>query len=437
MTAGQPVSRAGPKKRKILYVGLLVLAACAVIAGIYFLGPGGGRGKAQQPGTAESSLPRTLNPAASPSTPQLTEHKVRLRPGMTIIEILMTHGFSRGEANALYEQSRAVYDLRSLKAGQDLRLFAGLDGKLERLEYDIDDVRFLAVERRGERFEAALRERPVSTEVKEIWGSIEESLILSVNTLGEEDPLALAFADLFGWDVDFYMDLQLGDTFKVVFEKRYIEGRFAGYGNILAAELVNQGKLHRAYYFVPPDTKKPGYYDEAGVSLEKEFRRSPIKWARITSRFSSRRLHPIRKVYTAHYGVDYAAPIGTEVQVTADGTVTFAGWNGGAGRMIRVRHKNNYETMYFHLSRFADGIRPGVRVQGGEVIGYVGSSGESTGPHLDYRILRGGGYLNPLSAKFAPVEPLKPQYLEDYKKSIEKYRLLLDDPLVFVSRTLI
>jgi murein DD-endopeptidase MepM/ murein hydrolase activator NlpD len=441
MMAAPSTTGPGKKTKTTLRFGLIAFAVLAAIGALVILWGVLGRGRQGGSGAADHAAPAEVQQAASsssaPAAPQLTEHKIRVRPGVNIIEVLTGHGFSRAEANALYEQSRSVYDLRFLKAGQDLRLFAGLDGQIERLEYDIGDVQYLAVERRGERFEAALRERPVSTEVREIWGSIEESLILSVNTLGEEDPLALAFADLFGWDVDFYMDLQPGDTFKVIYEKRYIEGRFVGYGNILAAELVNQGKLHRAYYFVPPDTKKPGYYDDAGVSLEKEFRRSPIKFARITSRFSSHRLHPIRKVYTTHYGVDYAAPIGTEVQVTADGTVTFTGWNGGAGRMIRVRHKNNYETMYFHLSRFADGIRPGVRVQGGEVIGYVGSSGESTGPHLDYRILRGGGYLNPLSAKFAPVEPLKPEYLEDYKKCIEKYRALLDDPLVFVSPALI
>ena len=254
---------------------------------------------------------------------------------------------------------------------------------------------------------------------------------MAFNALGEEDPLALAFAELFGWDVDFYIDLQPGDTFKVVVEKRYIEGRFAGDGNILAAELVNEGKVYRAYYFEPPDTKKPGYYSETGASMEKEFRRSPIKWARVTSRFTSRRLHPVRRVYAAHYGVDYAAPVGTPVQATADGVVVSAGWNGAAGRMVRLRHKNSYETMYLHLSGFGPGVRARARVKGGDVIGYVGSTGESTGPHVDYRILRGGGYLNPLSARFAAVEPLKPEFLEDYKKSVERFRLLLDDPLYF------
>lgn len=429
MKAERPDSGAGQKMLRVFFIVLFVLAALAALVALVFLEVERTHGRKTLP----QAVGRTIPAEAPEPGPRLMAHRVRLRPGMTIVEVLTGHGFSPAEANALYEQSRPLYDLRRLKAGQELRLYATIEGKIERLEYDISDTQFLSVERRAGRFEAALRERPLDTEVKEIWGSIEESLILSFNELGEDDLLALAFAELFGWDVDFYIDLRRGDTFKVIFEKRYIEGRFVGYGDILAAELVNQGKTHRAFYFVPPDTKKPGYYDDAGGSLEKELRKSPIKWARITSRFSGHRLHPILQVYTAHYGVDYAAPIGTPIQATADGTVTFAGWNGGAGRMIRLRHKNNYETMYFHLESFAAGIRPGVRVRGGEVIGYVGSSGESTGPHLDYRILRGGGYLNPLSAKFAPVEPLKPECLEDYKRDVEKYRLMLDDPLVIIS----
>jgi murein DD-endopeptidase MepM/ murein hydrolase activator NlpD len=351
--------------------------------------------------------------------------------------VLARHGFTPAEVNTLCEQTRPVYDLRRIHAGQELRLYAAVDGRIDRLEYDITEIDYLAVDRREGRFEAALEHRPVDIRVKAIWGSIEESLILAFDELGEADPLALAFAELFGWDVDFYMDLQPGDSFKVIFEKRYVEGEFAGDGNILAAELINEGRVHRAFYFEPPDTKKPGYYNEAGASMEKEFRRSPIKWARVTSRFTSRRLHPIRRVYAAHYGVDYAAPIGTPIQATADGVVISAGWNGAAGRMVRIRHKNNYETMYLHLQGFARGIRGRARVRGGDVIGYVGSSGSSTGPHVDYRIRRGGGYLNPLSAKFAPVEPLKPEYVEDYKESIEKYRMLLGDPLLLFRGLLI
>ncbi len=433
MTAGRQDPPPGRKKQKTVLIAACGLAALAALAAFAILGTGwlDGRKSPPQRAVAETVL------APPPAGPRLELRKIALRSGDNIGDVLAGHGLSPTEVNDLCERARPVYDLRRINAGQELRIYASVDGRIDRLEYDINETDYLAVDRRDGRFEAALRHRAVDIRVKEIWGSIDESLILAFNQLGEEDPLALAFAELFGWDVDFYMDLQPGDTFKVIFEKRYIEGRLAGDGNILAAELVNEGKVHRAFFFAPPDTRKPGYYNEAGASLEKEFRKSPIKWARVTSRFSGHRFHPIRQVYTAHYGVDYAAPAGTPIQATADGVVVSAGWNGGAGRMVRIRHRNNYETTYMHLQGFAPGIRARERVKGGDVIGYVGSTGESTGPHVDYRILRGGGYLNPLSAKFAPVEPLKPEFVEDYKKSIKNYRSLLDDPLILVRGTLI
>jgi len=433
MTAGRQGPKGGRKKRQAALLAVCGLIGLAALAALVILGVEWLRGRRHTPAPVRASAPE----APAPAAPLLTERKITLRPGDNIGDVLSRHGFSPTEVNALWEETRPVYDLRRINAGQELRLYAAADGRIDRLEYDISETGYLAVDRRDARFMAVLKQRPVEVRVHQIFGSIEESLILSFNELGEADPLALAFAELFGWDVDFYTELQPGDTFKVIFEKRYVEGRFAGDGNILAAELVNEGKVHRAFYFEPPNTKKPGFYNEAGASLEKEFRRSPIKWARVTSRFSSHRLHPIRRVYTTHYGVDYAAPAGTPIQATADGVVVSAGWNGAAGRMVRLRHKNNYETMYLHLSGFGPGVRARARVKGGDVIGYVGSTGESTGPHVDYRILRGGGYLNPLSAKFAPVEPLKPEFIEGYKKSIENYRLLLDDPLMLIRNALI
>ncbi len=434
MTGGGHEPATGQNKRKPLLIAVGGLAAVAALAAFVVL--------------ATDWIPRPENPARAgcrrggdgPAAGRSAARRAPDHPSLreTISATCWPqHGFSPTEVNTLCEQTRPVYDLRRIHAGRELRLYAAADGRIERLEYDVTEIDYLAVDRRDGRFEAVLEHRPVDIRVKEIWGSIEDSLILAFNKLGEEDPLALAFAELFGWDVDFYMDLQPGDSFKVIFEKRYIEGEFAGDGNILAAELINEGKVYRAFHYEPPDTKKPGYYNEAGASMEKEFRRSPIKWARVSSRFSGRRLHPIRRVYAPHYGVDYAAPLGTPIQATADGVVVSAGWNGGAGRMVRIRHKNNYETMYLHLQSFAQGIRARARVKGGDVIGYVGSSGDSTGPHVDYRILRGGGYLNPLSAKFAPVEPLKPEFVEEYKKSVGRFRLLLDDPLLFFRGILI
>ena len=370
------------------------------------------------------------SPASSDS--DLAEYTVKIRPGDTIGKVLARYGFSAADIQILYDQVKPVFDLRRLRAGQHLRLYADPSGAVVRLEYDVDDLNYLSVEKKEDLFRAGLNVRPVETALGVIWGSIDESPILAFNRLGEQDSLALDFADLFGWDVDFYIDLRQGDSFKVIFEKRFLQGKFIGYGKILAAELSNQGRVLQAFAYISPETQRLGHYDAEGKSLEKEFRKSPIKWARITSRFSSSRLHPIHKVYRAHYGVDYAAPVGTPVQATADGTVAFAGWNGASGRMVRIRHKNAYETMYLHLRSFGAGIRSGAHVKSGDIVGYVGSSGDSTGPHLDYRITRNGSYLNPLSAKFDPVRPLQEQQLGEFKLAIEKYQLLLSEPLAFI-----
>ena len=416
------IQRRRRTKRLLL---LLLIAACTVIILFVLTQLDGEKPRPLPAQTAAPAIPAAQAPA-------LAEYRVKIRAGDTIGKVLTRYGFSAADIQVLYDQVKPVFDLRRLRTGQHLRLFADPSGAVVRLEYDVDDFNYLAVEKRDDVFQAGLHARPVETKTGIIWGTIDESPILAFNRLGEEDSLALGFADLFGWDVDFYIDLRQGDTFKVIFEKRYLQGKFIGYGQILAAEITNQGRLLQAFAYVSPDAKRLGYYDAEGKSLEKEFRKSPLKWARITSRFSSSRLHPIHKVYRAHYGVDYAAPVGTQVQATADGVATFAGWNGASGRMVRIRHKNAYETMYLHLRSFGPGIRSGARVKSGDIVGYVGSSGDSTGPHLDYRITRTGSYLNPVSAKFDPVEPLPQERLEDFKREIEKYRLLLAEPLAFI-----
>jgi len=424
MAAGVQFRIQRGRRRKWILLGLIAAAFAVIILIVLTQFDK----KTEEPSPVKTAVFST--PAAS--NPDLAEYRVKIRPGDTIGKVLARYGFSAADIQVLYDQVKPVFDLRRLRAGQHLRLFADPSGAVVRLEYDIDDFNYLSVEKKEDLFRAGLNARPVETQTGVIWGSIDESPILAFNRLGEQDSLALDFADLFGWDVDFYIDLRQGDSFKVIFERRLLEGKFIGYGRILAAELSNQGRVFQAFAYVAPDTQRLGHYDAEGKSLEKEFRKSPIKWARITSRFSSSRLHPIHKVYRAHYGVDYAAPVGTPVQSTADGTVTFAGWNGASGRMVRIRHKNAYETMYLHLRSFGPGIRSGARVKSGDIVGYVGSSGDSTGPHLDYRITRNGSYLNPLSAKFDPVRPLGEEQLAEFKQAIEKYQLLLSEPLAFI-----
>jgi murein DD-endopeptidase MepM/ murein hydrolase activator NlpD len=272
---------------------------------------------------------------------------------------------------------------------------------------------------------------PVEFRPAFVSGTIEDSLVGALNKAGEMDSLAIDIVErCFGWDIDFNTDLRKGDSFRVFVEKRYLDGRFAGYRDILAAEFVNEGRVFRAFRFVYPDTRAADYFDETGGSRRKDFLRSPIKFMtpRITSRFSASRLHPIYKIYRPHYGVDYAAPVGTPVQATADGEVTFAGRDGAAGNAVKMRHKNSYQTAYLHLSGFGRGVRRGAVLKGGDIVGYVGNSGDSTGPHLDYRIYFHGSPVNPLGHKFKPAAPLRKEFLEVYGKEVERLRVALQLP---------
>ncbi len=401
---------------------VLVLAGATMIISRLFTASAG------VPGTGEAAP--SSGEDGSESAP-VWETRITIPSGATLAGLLENRDFTNGEIHRLKEAVKPVYDLAKIKAGQDLRIARTLDGDWTSMEYTIDESRFLTIRNVSGAIRAEISEFPFVFKPALVQGTIEESLYMALQAAGEKDSLALDLEErCFGWDVDFWTDVRRGDAFKILVEKKYLEGNFLGYGNILAAEFTNEGKTFRAFRFVYPDTGLADYFDEDGNSKRTEFLKSPLKGGRITSRFTSSRLHPIYKIYRPHYGVDYGAPIGTPVQATGDGRVNFAGWNGESGRMIRIQHKNSYETLYLHLRGFAPGIRKGVQVRGGEVIGYVGSSGGSTGPHLDYRVRYHGSYINPLGIKFKPADPLRPEFREAYRPEVEKYRFLLDAPRI-------
>jgi len=414
----RPSRRPRRLRRAPLLLTLILVAAVATV--FYF-----GSRSADTPGTGVVKPP---GEATLPPTPPLVMRRESVAHGATLASLLKKHGFTDLEVHTLKESVKPVYDLGRILVGHELRLTLEPGGPWLSLEYDIDGERYLRVTNEAGRPAAELKAFPIEVETALVWGQIQETLIAAVDEAGEEDWLALRLAELFGWDIDFNTDLQPGDTFKVLFEKKFLEGRFRGYGDIVAAEFRNEGRTFRAFRYTYPDTKATDFFNERGNSLRREFLRSPLKFGyRVTSRFSSSRLHPIRRVYRAHYGVDYGAPLGYPVQATADGEVKEAGTNGGAGRMIRIRHANAYETLYLHLSRIY--VRPGEKVKGADVIGTVGSSGESTGPHLDYRIIYHGRYINPLGWTFKPVAPLRKEFLTAYQAVVDSGRFLLEAPL--------
>jgi len=391
---------------------------------LVFLPKGQGRTQQKQAPLVEENP----SPAAE-TAPHLVEHKISIKKGQSLSDILKEYDFSPQEILRLREEVEPVYDMAKIKAGNEVRLYCEENGAFQCMEYDIDTKKYLKIQKKADSYEAEILSLPIKTKIKLVWGVINDNLIQAVNEAGEKDSLAIAIADIFAWDIDFYADIRKSDSFKLIFEKKYLDGNFIGYGNILTAQFINQGNTFQAFRFTYPDSREWDYFDPEGKSLRKEFLKSPINGARITSRFSLSRLHPVWKVYRPHYGVDYGAPVGTPVQATADGTVTFVGRNGAAGRMVRIRHKNSYETMYLHLRNYASGIRKGAKVTSGQTVGYVGSSGASTGPHLDYRIRYHGNYVNPLAHKFKPVAPLREEYRNEFNALVWGFQLALAGPL--------
>ncbi len=373
--------------------------------------------------------PHTYPPAAEPVAPKpLQVHTISgaITRNTTISELLA--GYLQPEQlHNLVTSIKSVYNLNRIMAGNRYKIWWREDGLFQKLQYQIDDEKYLTVSNISGEFVPEIR--PIEYEVREseIAGTIEGSLFESVVALGEADQLALDLADLFAWDIDFSTDLRQGDSFKLVVEKKFLKGEFVKYGPILAAEFVNQGKRYRAYRYVPSDGAA-AYFDAEGKGLRRPFLKSPLKFARprISSRFSRRRFHPILRIYRPHLGGDYAAPSGTPVVAVASGTVVFAGWERGGGRVIKIRHNKSYASYYMHLRGFARGIRRGARVEQGQVIGYVGSTGLATGPHLDFRITRNGRYINPLRLPAEPGPPIPEHQLADFVRARESYDSQLD-----------
>jgi murein DD-endopeptidase MepM/ murein hydrolase activator NlpD len=427
ITSKKVKARMNRKKTLILFLISPLLVLIFGAAGFLFFH---GRSKAGPPAAAaRNSTPSASIRTAPRDEEVLFEHKKIIPKGRTLGEILNRYGFSDLEIETLKTSVKPVYDLGKITAGHELRLYVDASLQVQRLEYDINEDDYLSVRRQAGAFAARNIPFPYDTRTALVAGTLEESLIGAFSDSGEGVVLAIDFAEIFAWDVDFYLDPRKGDSFRLIVQKKFLGDKFVSYGEIVAAEYVNAGKLYQAFRFTYPDTGQTDYYDLSGGSLRREFMKSPLKYSHITSRFSASRFHPIKKVYGSHFGVDYAAGVGTPVKATAPGRVVSAGWNGGAGRMVHIRHKNGYETIYMHLSGFAAGIAKDVEVAGGQVIGYVGTSGESTGPHLDYRITYHGSYLNPLGYRFKPAAPLRTEYLADFQKKARTLLMLFNLPL--------
>jgi murein DD-endopeptidase MepM/ murein hydrolase activator NlpD len=340
----------------------------------------------------------------------------------TLEAMLLDHGLEAEVVHSVIDSVRTVFDPRRLRSLQPFALEQSLDGALRLFEYEIDASSFLRVRpvpdaMNGLRAEVV----PIPTRLVQasITGAIDDntpSLFQSIEAVGERADLAIAMAQIFGGEIDFNTELQLGDRYTVAFERLEREGRPSSYGAITAAEFHNDGQVLRAIRFTPRGGQ-PGYYDLEGRSLRRFFLRSPLKFEpRVTSSFSSRRLHPVLHTRRAHRGVDYGAPTGSEIVSVASGRVLSVTSDRTNGRMVRIRHASGYVSYYLHLSTFAAGLRAGVVVEQGQTIGRVGSSGLATGPHLHYGLEKNGAFVNPLleHRNMPPGDPVPASELDDF-----------------------
>lgn len=379
-----------------------------------------------EPPAVESSPPPKHDAFGLPAE-QFNVIERRVQRRQTFSDLLQAHNVAYEDIVALAETSRSVYDVRRIAAGRPYRVY--VNEWLQRAQYLVyqpSPTRYVVYDiRNPERSYAG--EQPVSVSWKTVGGEINTSLYQTLIDDGAHPELVLKLSEVFAWQVDFFR-IRRGDRFRVIYEERRLGDTTLPPGKVIAARFQHRGENFYAFHFEAPH--QTSYFDEGGQSMRRELLKAPLRYNRVSSRFSRSRLHPVTGRRRAHLGTDYAAPPGTPVRAVGDGRVEVAGYDRANGNWVKIRHNSMYTTGYLHLSRFARGIRRGVRVQQGDVIGYVGSTGLATGPHLHYHFWKHGQPVDPRTIEAPPTEPIYPQYRTDFETLVAelKPRLAWDAP---------
>jgi murein DD-endopeptidase MepM/ murein hydrolase activator NlpD len=366
--------------------------------------------------------PENASLDADDDTPAAPGQKVvRVANGDTLSTVFAKVGLSTNVLHEVLNSSKEAKQFSRLKVGQELEFQLDPDGQLESLRSKLNDLESISLAKSDKGF--AFKREMVKPDTRTAYahGVIDSSLFLSAKRAGLSHGLTMDLANIFGYDIDFAMDIRGGDEFELVYEEKVVNDKQVGTGNILSARFTNRGKTFTAVRY----TNKQGnssYYSADGTSMRKAFIRTPVDFARISSRFSNGRRHPILNKIRAHKGVDYAAPRGTPIKAAGDGKIALAGRKGGYGNTVVIQHGSRYRTLYAHMQGFAKGIRTGGNVKQGQIIGYIGTTGLSTGPHLHYEFQVNGTHVDPLSQKLPMADPIA---------SSEKARFLqLSKPLM-------
>lgn len=369
---------------------------------------------------SESTAPLALA-APAETAKRIT---VKIEDGDSLSLLFRRLGLSPQDLRNIITLNKQTATLKKLVPGQILS-FQVDSGQLQALEFDLDLTKTLRVTRGKSGFASEITTTELEKQIKQMEGVINDSLFLAGQEAGLSDNLIMQLVAIYGWDIDFALDIRRGDSFKVVYEEKYKEQKKVVDGPILAAEFTNQDKKIRAVRHQRGDGQV-GYYTEDGMSMRKAFLRTPLKFSRISSHFNLRRKHPILNKIRAHRGVDYAAPTGTPVKATGAGVVHHVGNKGGYGKTVIIRHGGKYSTLYAHLSRYKKGLRRGRSVNQGEIVGYVGKSGLATGPHLHYEFLVHGVHRNPLTVALPIAESISAPEMDQFKARTSRLFALLE-----------
>jgi len=345
-------------------------------------------------------------------------HDVTVESGDSLARIFTKQGIPPRQLHDIIATGGIAKKLTRIYPGQKLRMRTTAEDGLLELLYEIDALNQLQVTRSESGYDAQLIARVPERRSLRAAGTIDNSLFVAAQQAKLPENITMELAGIFGWDIDFALDIRHGDQFALLYEELYLDGERIGTGNILAAEFNNNGKVYQAVRYTDQQGRTD-YYSPDGHSMRKTFLRSPVSFSRISSRFSTGRKHPILNRIRAHKGVDYAAARGTPVKATGNGKIVLRGKKGGYGKTVVIKHGSNYSTLYAHLNSYARGLRNGSRVQQGKIIGYVGSTGLATGPHLHYEFLVNGVHRNPLTVKLPDAAPLPKKFRQDFKLATE------------------
>lgn len=359
-------------------------------------------------------------------TPAFDWQTLTIRRGDTIGSLLSARKLYSGPVRAAVTENASSYSLRNLRAGRTLRLGVDAQGELKELIYEVNNNTSVLMQRAPDgSYSAKSVARLYETRQIYVSATIEDSLYQTGKKAGLSDRLIMDIANIFDWDIDFAKDLHRGDRFTVIYEESYWRGEKIREGHIVAADFINRGRIFRAVG-LRDERGRLNYYTPNGKSMQRQFLKNPVRFTHISSRFSKGRYHPILKRWRAHKGVDYAARRGTPVRATATGRILEKRWKGGYGRAVVIRHGGKYNTLYAHLSRYRRGLRPGSLVNQGDIIGYVGSSGLATGPHLHYEFRVYGKHRNPLTVRVPRSRPISKNLVAGFQRAAQQLSEKLD-----------